>query len=780
MPGKLRKEDIEFPDQIVTKDGILTEFTVTIKNRNPERLYWLSIFSPIESGSRTIFFPPKRKPFLEPGKTKIKCGVSSYSPHINPNGGREILSLQIMTAFNEPVQLNIPVAIQTPTLEILETRLQKDQDSRILLVKVANNGDQDLDTKTDFNSSINERKLKQTGSVERINSGQTEELSFPIPEDFEIGKTPQLTLSAVKLAAPVHRWHFPKTEIRLPTPPWILYALLILTSGICVIAIHFLRLFLHPLTISLSKNPESLLQTPLEQLPLADRLLIKTRKKQTVLSACDIHTDILKAAIAFSSVGDPDRKAAQLINRIGKQIGGLTIDGIRFFRFRPHSAIMLNIEDCLMAFAPDEIPASTLIDTLKHIEGIRFVTCIIISLDTKQRDELRKHSKDTGNWFVTPDSRDLAEWLLSPNPTRAFSKIVASQIDLSRISPYQTHAGVARSSVFFGRDRLLAHILQREPANYLVVGGRQVGKSSLLKEIERRCIKNNKLVCHYMLLTGSDLIGYLAHQFKLNPGSGLNAVVSHIRNLSESEKHLFLIDEADRFIEAEAKTDYETLHEFRGLSEEGRCFFILAGFWSLHRCATFDYQSPIKNFGETMQIGALEPEASRMLATLPLSHLNLRFESDAAIKNLLEKTGRRANLIAIVCNEIIKSPDIAKRIITLSDIEDALYGEAVQSALAGWGHIYGTDERANRLDRIILYAGIGMDPFSQQEIMEFLHFRNCPYDPEEIRQALARLELAFILKQKRMNWSFRVPILKEMIRKQGPENMLEMELKMLA
>jgi len=77
----------------------------------------------------------------------------------------------------------------------------------------------------------------------------------------------------------------------------------------------------------------------------------------------------------------------------------------------------------------------------------------------------------------------------------------------------------------------------------------------------------------------------------------------------------------------------------RSLSDEGRCHFILAGFWSLYRSASFDYQSPLKNFAETVQVGALEPDACRELAMA----LGLGYESDTIVDRILERTGARAS-----------------------------------------------------------------------------------------------------------------------------------------
>jgi len=66
------------------------------------------------------------------------------------------------------------------------------------------------------------------------------------------------------------------------------------------------------------------------------------------------------------------------------------------------------------------------------------------------------------------------------------ANLLASQLTLTQLSPYQLGGGVNREAIFFGRQEIIAHIINRDPANYLVVGGRQLGKSSLLKALGRR------------------------------------------------------------------------------------------------------------------------------------------------------------------------------------------------------------------------------------------------------------------------------------------------------
>jgi hypothetical protein len=100
----------------------------------------------------------------------------------------------------------------------------------------------------------------------------------------------------------------------------------------------------------------------------------------------------------------------------------------------------------------------------------------------------------------------------------------------------------------------------------------------------------------------------------------------------------------------------------------------------------------------------------------------------------------------------------------------------MRNAFRAWGQLT-SNKKSNRLDRIIVYATIDKDSFSQEELMRILEFNKCHCEPEEIKESLARMELAFILERKKQFYSYRVPILKNMILEQNPEALLESELK---
>jgi hypothetical protein len=769
-------EVLSAPSALIAEDGAPTAFILTLRNRGRDRVYWVNVVHDLVQSMAIpiLFHPPTTRVVLESDSTaELSCNVSAPAEYTNPQERQGMLHLQVPTAYGDLIPLNSPVTARTPSLQLIKA-LQT-QDRRPLEVTLRNAGEQDLLSETVFQAQVAETVLDKVPR-QQMRAHETITLSFALPVGLGT-KNGGLMLTAAKLTHPVRVWEFPAQPITLPTPLWYMYALLAVLFTGSSAGVYYLRMYRHPLVVQLSASPQSLSHLSLDQLAQAQRLLHRTGRLATVLSANAIQKSQMEQAVAFAQGLGAAARCKLLAERVHATYEPFATDHIPLFTLRMGHDFMLNIDRWLMALPPEEMPTAQVLMHLQQVEETRFQTCLIISTAAQQQSELRQASQDPSNWLVTPDSRELTTLLLSQEPLDALARLIASQVRVTRISPYQTGGGVNKERVFFGRTQLLADIIQREPANYVLVGGRQLGKSSLLKALERRYQNDPRVVCHYLVLEGAEIGGHLARALDLPFDTAPATVLNHLRQEKSGIRQLFLIDEADRFVEAEATRGSPTLHLFRSLSEAGQCHFLLAGFWSLYRAVMFDYQSPIRNFGETRVIGDLELEACYDLATRPMQLLNLHYASDALVETLVQATGRRANLIAIVCDALLQDLGPQDRVIQADALDQALESRAVRSALSGWEHL-SDDEQANRLDRIIVYATIGEESFTLAALRQLLDEHRYSYDPEQLRQSLARLELAFILAQHQQHYTFCVPLFRKMVQEQEPQRLLRDELRL--
>jgi hypothetical protein len=576
-------------------------------------------------------------------------------------------------------------------------------------------------------------------------------------------KTPQNTETTLALSISSAY----ATTIELPsipvtinpyTPIWQLYILLSVLVILSFILLYYLSIYRHPLVQTLSTDSQQLLMLPLEQLAKAKRLLKLTRRLDTVLSNNNSSSRWLDQAIAYAVKMSNQARCELLAKRLSATIQ--SHDENVFILQLNNTTFPLKLDNCFIYFPALHLPAEEVIWQLQQ-DNLNFQVTLVMSFASNQQAALRSYGENRTNFWVVPTSRELTALLLSPNPIAVFVRLLANQLPMTRISPYQTRGGVTKDSAFFGREKILAQIFNRELMNYLVIGGRQVGKTSLLKQIERHYKNHPNIECIYLSVGRDD--------------KQARSIKKYLVDLPTERQRLLLIDEADIFIRQEIAADYETLSHFRNLTEEGRCYFIIAGFWDLYE-AVLDYHSPVKNFGESIIVGTLELEACQKLATEPMQMLDIHYASAQLVEQMLIKTGQRANLIATVCDNMLQQLTNDQKAFTQQNIDQALQSHAIIEAINSWIKLT-DDEQAARLDRILIYATVNQGTFQLSEVMALLDKYHYDYSTEQLMQSLARLELAFIIQRQDHNYHYCVPLFREWLMKQEVDALLKQEIK---
>ncbi|MFY3382891.1 AAA family ATPase [Paracidovorax sp. MALMAid1276] len=542
----------------------------------------------------------------------------------------------------------------------------------------------------------------------------------------------------------------------------------------------------HPLIGAGQLRPARLRRTPLARLPQIDRLLRWLRRLEPTLLAADIRMVDWRRAVACAQATGSERAPAlarALAERVSARCQPSTDWALpgQVFEWQFPPDLPVSLDRCLVFVPAPGIDEATV---LRQLRAAQTGSDVLLVLSAHSVDTpwplLQAHAQDRANLHVAVDSATQTEWLIGGEALQVLLRQLAAQLRITRISPYQTRGGVTREGAFFGRAQLLARVINREPANYLVVGGRQLGKSSLLKAVQRRMQGHPHTVCHYVSLRDHRLAPRMALQFGLAADTPLEAIVDHLQAQYQGKRLVLLIDEADQFFRAESASGYAQLSALRALSEEGRCWFMLAGFWDLYATAVLDYQSPLRNFGEVLAIGGLERAACRELATEPLRRLRLGFDNERLVDRLIDASGQRANLVAILCQECLEALAPGERVIEKRHLDQALASQAVQDALAGWGRL-SHDEAACRIDRIVVYHTAQTGHSSLAALVQRLQGHGITADAQALRQSLARLQLAYVLrKHEGGEYRFAIPLLQDQFEPSEVELLLHQELAVAA
>ncbi len=249
-------------------------------------------------------------------------------------------------------------------------------------------------------------------------------------------------------------------------------------------------------------------------------------------------------------------------------------------------------------------------------------------------------------------------------------------LPLTALNPYTPfQAGDVPPEMFFGREGMVGE-LQRSVGSCLVYGGRQLGKSALLRHVQRQAhhpergefawVEDMKLV--FDPDAGKDsahIWRVLRDGFKRMKLFQSNVttdrpehITRHIRDTLQKDAQrrvIVMFDEADDFLDEDSRYGFRVVLELRKLmlDTERRFKVIFAGLHNVQRFQGIPNQ-PLAHFGAPLRVGPLEPKAAQELVQEPLKILGYRFVDDANVLRILSYTNYHPGLIQIFCQELLK------------------------------------------------------------------------------------------------------------------------------
>lgn len=242
---------------------------------------------------------------------------------------------------------------------------------------------------------------------------------------------------------------------------------------------------------------------------------------------------------------------------------------------------------------------------------------------------------------------------------------------LNPYTPFQ--AGNVPPEMYYGRDRMVRQ-LQNE-GSCIVFGGRQLGKSALLRQVEREFHQPEREQFAWVediKLVGDPLTGEQPAQLWIRLRDGFkkhqlikasinaekpNNIIKHIQNAmatSPQRRVLVLFDEADRFLDADARGSFQVVNGLRTLMQNTRSRFRVV-FTGLHDVQRFNNiaNQPLAHFGRSLLVGPLEAGPARQLVQEPLETLGYRFADDTTVLKVLSYTNYHPGLIQYFCHELV-------------------------------------------------------------------------------------------------------------------------------
>ncbi|MEZ2238665.1 AAA family ATPase [Microcoleus sp.] len=302
-------------------------------------------------------------------------------------------------------------------------------------------------------------------------------------------------------------------------------------------------------------------------------------------------------------------------------------------------------------------------------------------MTVKRRRDLADLCRQRRSTFIVIDDV-LMLYLCGEQKTR-LPVLFDCTLPFTFLEPYKTAAGEVPPEMFYGRVRERESIIDPE-GSCLIYGGRQLGKTVLLKYVQRTFhatdAGRNALFLDIKEIGRKQLLDKIWHllneeldQLQIPDTNRRNSVressLQRIKSWLEFDtqrRFLLLLDEADNFLEADGKEDFPRCDEFRKLMTETNRRFkvVFAGLHNVLR-TTRQANHPLAHFGKPICIGPLlnngEMRAATALVKRPLASLGYCFEPSDLIQRILWQTNYYPSLIQLYCEQLLKhitNPDV--------------------------------------------------------------------------------------------------------------------------
>lgn len=281
-------------------------------------------------------------------------------------------------------------------------------------------------------------------------------------------------------------------------------------------------------------------------------------------------------------------------------------------------------------------------------------------LPQRQRQQFQISARGGSKPLGLVDDLTISTLMMLPtqleSDTRSFFDLALAW---GHAEPYSDASEQTSIEMFFGRAAELAD-LARLDGPCLVYGGRQLGKTALLKQVALRENSGDRIAiyCKIQRIGDSESTQSVWHEVEKRlaerklrlPDQG--SVADRLRQWvsgAPGRSLIVMLDEADAFLQAEMADNFPVIDEIRTLmtNTNRRIKFVFAG---LHNVQRFHLapNSPFLHFGAPINIGPLmgsDWDEARQMAIEPMAALGFTFASRNDATYMLSLVGHYPSLM---------------------------------------------------------------------------------------------------------------------------------------
>ena len=307
-------------------------------------------------------------------------------------------------------------------------------------------------------------------------------------------------------------------------------------------------------------------------------------------------------------------------------------------------------------------------------------------LTKSERNEIRRNCIRNNLSFALLDEI-LFEFLITIDRESRFETFVNCALAYSAPNPYipeESWGAPVPPEIFYGREDIAAEIENMSGGTHFLFGGRQVGKTALLRHIEGRGNDHERLSFTWFIdlkdngyiLDGPDkdpmdIWEILLRRFKEEsligedpadvPSEVIRELVGRTFQKNTRLRILVMFDESDNFLELDRALRSPVVESMRVLMVDSNNRFkvVFAGLHSVQRFAR-GRNTPFRNLGfnpNSPRRGGLGPlkytEAQRLVVE-PMGAIGIEFEDRLLVDTILTHTECHPSEIQFFCHRLVE------------------------------------------------------------------------------------------------------------------------------
>jgi hypothetical protein len=369
----------------------------------------------------------------------------------------------------------------------------------------------------------------------------------------------------------------------------------------------------------------------------------------------------------------------------------------------------------------------------------------------------------------------------SRRPTGELLDHLSQQLDLSLLTPYETSKPVTGSR-FFGREFEVRRILQGGDSNFAIMGIRRIGKTSLMREVERQlreqaqssgdenaqqrilfmdcsAISSHESFIQEVVrkLRPQELTRLTSKQYPIYFPDFLNRMAHRYGG-----PLVFFLDEFDKLLLWHYEDD-TLLNALRASSNQGHARFVVGGFREV-MAAFSNLDSPLYNFARPIRLKEFSRDQTAAMVVNPLENLRVRFERrNDVVDRIYDETAGQPNLIQFYCSILVEQLDRSKtRVISPESLFDVYDNEDFRAFVLSTFM-----DNTTHLEKAIVFALMAdhgaEQPFGVDSIDALLEKRYISVSLNDLDHACRNLELAGTFTSRGRQYRFATPVFPRML-----------------